>query len=62
MAMAFFQEKRKYFLLEVFETQNKTKQHLTDAEDDGYLHLERVQKRNLVLRQLPHLQPIIAVY
>jgi len=43
------------FLLEVAETEDKTEQHLTDAEDDRNLHLERVEPRYLVVSQLPHL-------
>jgi len=32
-----------FCLLEVFETENDSEQHLTDAEDDGNLHFERVE-------------------
>jgi len=39
----------------VHGTENDPKQHLGDANDDREFHLERVQERNLVLGQLPHL-------
>lgn len=34
-------------------TNNHTEQHMTDAEDYGYLHLVRIEEDNLVASQLP---------
>lgn len=50
-------ERERETLLEVFQAKNDTEQHLADAEYDGDLHFERVEPRDLVLSQLPRLQP-----
>ena len=37
------------------QTQDDTKGHLSDPEDDGELHLERVLEGDLIHRHLPNL-------
>jgi len=50
------------FSLKVAETEDDAKQHLAHTEDNRDLHLERVEKWDLVFCQLPRLQPIATVY
>jgi len=36
------------------QTHHHAEQHVGDADDDGHLHLVRIQEVDLVLGQLPH--------
>jgi len=40
------------------ETEHDAEHHLTNAQDDGHLHLERVDEEQLVLGQAPDLGSI----
>lgn len=37
------------------ETERNTKQHVDDSQDNGHLHLERVQESQLIDRNVPNL-------
>lgn len=39
----------------VEEAETNSKQHVDDSQDDGHLHLERVQERQLVSGNVPYL-------
>lgn len=38
------------------ETERDTKEHVDDSQDDGHLHLERVQESQLVDSNVPNLE------
>lgn len=37
------------------EAESNSKQHMDDSQNDGHLHLEGVEKRQLVARNVPDL-------
>lgn len=40
----------------VEDTETDTKEHVDDSQDDGHLHLERVQESQLVDGDVPNLE------